>query len=349
MLQTITNQSVLYACGRQASYVRNQLLIKQLQQQKNIVYVVCSSHRSFIVRHLQVLWKLLSFRVHNRSISHIEVGFYGYFLVPVIRLLYPRTPISFDAYVSTYEVLKEDRQKLTQLGFPVNIFSRTAVLSQSLAKVGYLTDTLALRLATQVILDTQAQRDYFREHYGLDQSKSEVIYVGYDSEIFSPNIERPSPYPQEQTTILYYGSGLPLQGVETILQAAKICQKQQLAYKFVLIGPLKEKYQPFISSLQLTNTTFIPWVKYEQLPCYIAHADICLAGHFSNIPRAGRVIATKTFQCLGMQKPTIITDNPANRELVNWTEWNRVKKYAIYCSANDPQALVKTIKQTIGS
>ncbi len=65
----------------------------------------------------------------------------------------------------------------------------------------------------------------------------------------------------------------------------------------------------------MDNVRFIDWLPFDALPIEIAKADCCLGGHFSDIEKAKRVIAGKTFQFIAMKKPVIVGDCPGNREL----------------------------------
>jgi glycosyltransferase involved in cell wall biosynthesis len=83
--------------------------------------------------------------------------------------------------------------------------------------------------------------------------------------------------------------------------------------------------------------SLVGWIPIDQLPIYIARASICLAGHFSTIPKATRVIPTKTFQFIAMRKPTIVGDSAAMKELFVSGE----HIYAV--PMGDPEALADAI------
>ncbi len=92
-----------------------------------------------------------------------------------------------------------------------------------------------------------------------------------------------------------------------------------------------------INKLNLNNVKFTERVPYNDLPKEIATADLCLGGHFSNSPKAKRVISIKSFEFTACKKPIILGDNLATRELFIDS------KKTIFCKMNDEKALAEAI------
>lgn len=250
-------------------------------------------------------------------------GFYGQPLAIALAHL-QKKPIVLDAYVSTYDTLCMDR----------GWFSPTSLVG----KLAFWLDRRSCQIASRVITDTQAHRDYFVETFGIPRAKITPVYVGCDETLFFPRRGREQT-PPGRFEVFYYGAFLPLHGTEIIVEAAALLQAQSDIH--VVIGgsgPLYRSIQDKVRDLKLNNVDLIGWIPMERLPDYIERASICLGGHFSDIPKAARVISTKTFQFIAMQKPTIVADNAATRELFVPDE------HVVTVPMNDPVALAAAIQ-----
>ena len=161
-----------------------------------------------------------------------------------------------------------------------------------------------------------------------------MLYVGCDEEIFFP---RPAPK-DDVFRVFYYGSFLPIQGIEYIVKAAKLLEHEpKIVFQIAGNGMRYDEIRALAESMQCTNIEFIGWIPYAQLPEHIAQASICLGGHFSNSDKAQSVIATKTFQFLAMAKPTIVGDGTANAEVFTHNE------HVYMCTMADEHALADAI------
>ena len=309
---------VLFICGREPSYVRNQIILRALERHFEVTQVTDGS-KSFILRNLLVTLKLL-FNL-RKQYDRVFVGFYGQPLLPIVKLLI-RRPIIFDAFVSTYDTLCFDRKWFG----PHSPGGRLA----------YWLDKYTCLLADKVLLDTETHINYFVETFDLPREKFSVLYLSYDQETFYP-IELPPQVPK-QFIVFYYGSFLPLQGIEYIVQAAKLLEHDP-SIKFIIAGKgmMYKNIRRLANDLATTNVEFIEWIPFDKLPMAIAPASLCLGGHFSATGKAHRVIAGKTYQFLAMGKPTIVGDNPANRELFTH------QKHVYMCPMADAQALATAI------
>ena len=341
-MKTITNKKILFICGREKGYTRNKILIKKLKGQKNKLTVISSPQKSFIRRQTDIIFKMLRQFPEKNKFEIVFVGFYGYLIVPLAKILYFKKPLFFDAFVSTYETMKEDLAKLDQLPSPLKEISKFIFKDKGGLKIFYLLDKLSLHLSTKIFIDTLAHKKYFVKTYCLPLEKIKVEYVNYDDEVFIPQ-KTPNKKNKKTFLVFYYGTNQALQGIPTILRAAKICQRNNPKVQFLLAGPIKKNHQKLISNLKLENTKFINWISYKNLPLEIARADLCLGGHFGSTPKAKRVIAGKTYQFLAMRKPTIVGKNKANKELRNWSEWIKVKSLVHPCRMNNPRDLANKI------
>jgi len=314
----MTGRRVLFTCGREPEYVRNLLVRRALRQQFDVVEVTDSGAGSLLLRNLRLLPRLVAAMRSPHDL--VFVGFYGYLLTLFLSRL-TRKPILFDAFVSNWDTLCFDRQTLK----PDSIGGR---LAQAL-------DIRACLTASHCLLDTHAHQRYFEEAFGIPDGRVSVFYLGYDHEIFHP---RPLPRENERFVVFYYGSFLPLHGLDQIVAAAQILRGQRdIEFRVLGEGMVYPRVRKLAEELGLEHLTFQAPVPYARLPDAIAEASLCLGGPFGATAKAGRVIAGKTFQFMAMARPTIVGDSPANRELFIHGEdvW--------MCRLADPQALASAI------
>ncbi|AHL23103.1 glycosyltransferase [Thermococcus nautili] len=289
---------VLFISGREPSYVRNSLILRGLKENGINVVEYTSQLNSYSKRYYEVLRKVLIKK--EKEVDIIFVGFLGQPIVPIVKSVLPGKPIIFDAFISVYDTLCFDRQIIK----PNSLFGKSS----------YLLDKSSCELADIVLLDTNAHIDYFVNTFGIERDKFKSIFVGADNSVFYPRyIEKDN----EIFEVFYYSTYLPLHGVKYIIEAAKKLEKySDIHFNIIGKGVEYERIIRYAKKLNLQNISFREWIPYEKLPMEIAKADVCLGGHFSDIDKAKRVIAGKTFQFIAMRKPTIVGDNPANRELL---------------------------------
>ncbi len=307
--------------GRELVYSRNATILRALEQ-IDTVDKFGSASRSFLTRLSQVSLKLLTAR--KQSWSTCVIGFFGQPLVFPARLRW-KGPLILDAFLSTYDTLCFDRQ----LFKPRSLRGRLA----------FYLDLYSCRQSDIVILDTRAQAKYFKDTFGIPESKLRVLHVGCDNDLFRPLSAPPADVP----TVLFYGSFAPLQGIDVIIRAAQLMSREKVRFQIVGKGQESKRIYELARELKTPNIEFLDPVPLEQLPEFIARSTVCLGGHFGHSDKARRVIAGKTFQCLACAKPTIVGDNPANRELFTHGEnvW--------MCEMNDPTALASAIRHLLSS
>ena len=310
---------VLFTCGREPQYPRNIILRRCLASNNDIDDAVDEA-RWLLLRYARVGLKLLAPRPPYDMAC---VGFLGQPLMPLVRLR-TRKPILFDAFLSVYDTLCFDRKRFAP-GSPAG-------------RLAFWLDRTSCSLADLVLLDTEAHARYFCNTFGIPPAKVRRLFVGCDETLFFPRTIESS-----QPLVLFYGTFLPLHGIDIIIRAAKLVGSAGGA-RFRVVGDGMEyaRIRRLCSELDVQNVEFVAPMPINRLADEVATATICLGGHFSTIDKAQRVIAGKTFQALATGKATIVGDNPANRELLT-------PGYdALFCPMGDPQALASAILKLLG-
>jgi len=215
------------------------------------------------------------------------VGYPGHFDLPAARRAARGRPVIFNPLLSLADTIVSDRGRF-RAGSPA---------ARALAAI----DRRALATADVVVADTDAHAEFLAGLAGHD--RFEVCFVGAEDRLFRPSWE-----PADAFSVLFVGKLIPLQGVETILEAARLAPE----IRFRLVG--SGQLEPLLATAA-PNVERIPWVEYELLPNELRHTG-CALGIFGTTEKAGRVIPNKAFQALACGTPLVTGDTPAARELL---------------------------------
>lgn len=312
---------VCYFGAYDPEYPRNRV-IRQGLAANGVEVVACSVPQS--LRTWQRVPRLVrQFLRVGRWCDVIIVAEFGQSLVPVAWLLSHlyRKLLVFDAFTSLYDTAVNDRAR---------------VMAGSVhARYYHALDSLAMGLADVVLVDTEQNRGYYAREFSIALDKIYVVHVGIDETHFFPRSFDTDG--GGRFLVQFYGSYIPLHGVEHIISAAKLLTREPgLEFELIGRGQTFEKMQALACHLGVSNLRFVEPVPYLSLPEAIAKADLSL-GIFGNSDKAQRVIPNKVFQALAMGKPVLTGDSPAVREVFV------PGKHLCTCRMADPEALAEAI------
>jgi glycosyltransferase involved in cell wall biosynthesis len=245
-----------------------------------------------------------------RGFDAFIVGYPGHLDLPAARRAARGRPIIFNPLVSLADTLVGDRRR----------FRPRSVAARALETI----DRRAFRSADLVVADTHAHAQFLADLAGL--AAVEVCLVGAEDRLF-----RPGWRPPQRFTALFVGKLIPLQGIETILAAARLAP--DIPFRIVGSGQLAS-----LLSSPPPNVEHVPWVEYDRLPAELHRAG-CALGIFGTTGKAQRVIPNKAFQALACGTPLVTADTPAARELLAHGD------SALLVPPGDPEALAGAVRE----
>jgi len=304
---------VLYFGTFDPSYGRNWVLINGLK--KNGIEVVQLRRPPGRLNLVKLFFDYLLSRV---KYDVMIVGFSGQEAMFLARLL-TRKPIIFDAFTSHYGGYILNRKK--------------ASIHSLRAKYYRFLDKWSCKLADLILLESQAYIDFFVKEYGLSPKKFRRIWIGANDERFKPiSAEHDA---DGIFRVIFFGTYVPVQGVEYIVRAAKILEHEPILFTFCGKGQDGPKTRTLAEQLELTNIVFHGMLDGDSLSRELANSDVSL-GNFGDTPLAPLVISNKVYEALAMGKAVITADMPANREFFAEGE-------AVLVPVANPEALAVAI------
>lgn len=290
------------------------------------VYPCVTTAKGFFGKHIDLLKTYKHLVAKHGKPSGILVCFPGYYLMPIAWILtrFPRKKLFFDAFISVSDTLVSDRKLVSWINPKAWLY--------------YCVDIISCHLADMVLIDTKSHKQFFAKRFFLSPKKIRVEYVGTRKDLFSKGAKERKLHP-DAFNILFVGTYIPLQGIEYIIQAAKLLENDPHIH-FTLIG----KGQTFpemttmAQKLHLRNVTFLDPVPLEQLPQFVRSADVAL-GTFGTSAKASRIIAHKVYDAVACGIPVITAKNDAIEE--QFTNGEEV----YLCNSGDPQSLAETIQR----
>jgi glycosyltransferase involved in cell wall biosynthesis len=249
----------------------------------------------------------------------VVVGFGGQLDVLLARAVCrPRAGLVFAPLVGLVETLVDDRR----------LFSARGPRARALGAL----DRLALRSADLVLVDTTAHAACFVEQ-GAPGARLGVWHLGAEPEFFAAPAAAPV-----GRRVLFYGTCLPLHGIETIIAAAARLGSRA---EVVLIGDGPER--PRLAALARTLDAPVSWrppVPLAQLPRELAAAAVVL-GVFGTGRKAAVVVPNKVYQAAAVGRPLVTREGPGLREVFE------PGTHCLACPPGDPEALAAAISRLL--
>lgn len=212
-----------------------------------------------------------------------------------------------EMYISQYDTLVKDR-KLVKDG--------TKQAKQWMEK-----DILALTKSDYIIHTASHEVTYWEKilNITVDRNKVYIAPVCNVSKLVTSR-----KFMQDGILkICWWGTFIPLHGLDNILEAMKILQEHKLQFTCNLFGVDNDffpKYLVKIEQYKLDNHVFLRKdlsFANDSLPKYISdNCDLAL-GIFGNTDKAHNVVPNKLIEALSMEIPTLTMNSPALREFFN--------------------------------
>lgn len=310
------------------SYVKNthgipsgnggELIKKILETQKIHVIEVqqdIDNWKSFLPAYVRLFLKH-----RNLNYDLMIIPWRGILTLPLAKIICRKPIVYFPAF-SIYDTMINDRKKIKK--------------NSILAKFIHTVDKWSCKFVNRIILESSAEIDYFISEFNLPKKKFYQLPLSCDESIFKPlSIKKPN----SLFNVFFFGTFIPLHGVETIAKAALLLQKHSdIVFYLSGDGQMKSDIENFIKKSDLKNVKLLGLISIEKLLQKLNDSDVCL-GIFGNSIKSYKVVTNKGFQILASQKPLITMDSPAAIEcgLEN-------KKNCILVSPSDPQELKDAI------
>lgn len=317
MLEFLNHKKVLFITTKNLDYIRNSQELMRIREQAASCTVIGSYQKSYAKRLFSLYGRLLFTRL--KAYDLVFVGFAPQLVVPFFRR-FKKRKLAVDFFISMYDTFVWDRKKFKDGSLPARLFKWL--------------DKKTLSLADEIVSDTNAHGAYFVKALGADAGKLHTLYLEADASIYYPRKQKKEGGREHQFVVLYFGSVLPLQGVPVILEAMERLRTREDIF-FYMIGPLGGH----VKRPDTHQVMYIPWLSQEELAEKIAGADLCLAGHFhGSIEKAKRTIPGKAYIYRAMEKPMILGENEANRELYREEDGN-----IYFVEMGNPEALAEKI------
>ncbi len=232
----------------------------------------------------------------------VYVPFMGHWILPFAWLLarQRRIPVVFDLFLSLYDSDVHDRGILNPW--------------QPKAWMLWILDWLGCRLCDVALIDTQEYAQYFVKTYRADPRKILPLPIGCRTDLFVPRARAAE---NPVFTVEFHGTFIPLQGIDTVLAAAKILEDRGEKTRFVMIGKGQtyDAMRKLAESLGLRSTEFTGLIPMEEVAGRVSDADVCL-GIFGTTDKALRVIPHKAYEVLNAGRPLITSRSAASSRML---------------------------------
>jgi glycosyltransferase involved in cell wall biosynthesis len=271
------------------------VLLKKILEKQNAQVIECHHTGKKLSGLIAAYFSLL--KQHSKiQYDLMIIPWRGVLSLPLAKLIHRKPIIYFPAF-SIYDTLVNDRKKIKENSLK--------------AKFVHYVDKKACQWSDKIILESTEEINYFVKEFGIPKKKFAQLPLAADESLFKPQPEKKD---EAKFIVLFFGSFIPLHGLETVVDAAKILSEDsKIEFKICGDGQTKDEVKGRIKDHGINNIELLGIVSKEDLLLHIKTSDVCL-GIFGNTQKAQKVVTNKVFQILASQKPLITMESPASNE-----------------------------------
>lgn len=277
------NITICYFGIYDSEFSRNKIYMEGLRQ-SGVKVIECNDRTNGLLKY----WYL--YKKHQKIKNDYDVMIVGYpsQIVVLLAKMISTQKVILDALCSLYEG---------------EIISRKSggIWSLKALKI-WLIDFVAYFFADLILVESFAQIDFFHKTFFVRKEKCARVFTGALNSVFFPDssvLKRPA------FTVVFRGQFLPEAGMDTILESAKILEKEKIFFLFLGKDFEEKKLSEKVRQLGLKNieivSGFLPSeeVRKKMLSCHIS------LGQFGTNSRLDRTIPHKAFETLALGLPYI--------------------------------------------
>ena len=313
---TNTNKIKVLLYGNVSRDYRSKILVKFLLDSKYRISLACPDfYTTRKIEHFYSIEKL--FTIFLWIELFIKAAFTDIIYLPPMNARFIKSAIVasqffnkkliVEMYISLYDTLVRDR-KLTEDG------SRQA-------KEWAQKDILALTKSDYVIHTASHELTYWEKILSIN-IKPDKVFIAPVCNV-SPLFRKRSYEQDGVLRICWWGTFIPLHGLDNILESMKILKEQKVKFTCNLFGVDNSffySYAEKIHSNELNSHVFLRKdlsFANSYLPKHLVeNCDLAL-GIFGNTDKAHNAVPNKLIEALSMGIPTLTMNSPALREFFN--------------------------------
>ncbi|WP_026654808.1 glycosyltransferase [Butyrivibrio sp. AE3003] len=314
LLNLLKGKNVVYITVKNEDYIRTSQIKWILTENARKFRIYSSEKGNPLTRAIDIRKKLRSI-----SFEGVDIVIAGFLPQLIWKDLVKHTLgsgiiVIAEMFISLYDTVVLDRRLVWKRGIIAHICKRF--------------DCTVVKETDYIITDTKADADFFAKEFGTgkDREKFETLYLEADlGDYISTNVVLDKNEDENSKIVLYFGTGLPLQGTDYVAKAFNVLA-EEYGCNCIYIGGLNNMSRNLKRKLLSCKDravrcgkgciTFYEWLDQKKLYKKIESASVCLAGHFDpGIDKADRTIPGKAMIYEALGKTMILGDTKANKEI----------------------------------
>jgi len=200
-----------------------------------------------------------------------------------------------------------------------------------------------LRKVDKIVVLTQYMKEAFAKH-NFSQAKILVSPDAVDLAEFDINISQDEArkklgLPQDRQIVLYTGHLYKWKGVDTLIEASRLLDKNILIY---IVGGIRQDVEAYQAKYaDYANVKFAGHKPHQEIPFWLKAADILV------LPNSGQekisflyTSPLKMFEYMASKRPMVASDLPSLREILN-------EQNCVFAQPDNKTSLAESIEKAL--